>query len=293
MNHQTVSAIAKSMVPLIGEPIARLRNEHTGSMAIMQQRLDAVVTRYDAQLQEMTSQVGALILRISELEQRAPVPGPQGESGVNGKDGAPGLDGKDGAPGLAGLQGEIGPAGKRGEKGEPGERGESGKPGEPGAVGQAGINGKDGIGLAGALIDRDGNLVVTSTDGNTKTLGLVVGRDGAPGQPGINGKDGINGINGKNGFALEHFDTEMLPDGKTVLFKFKSGDVEEIHELFFPIVVDKGVWSPGPYLKGDAVTFAGSLFIAQEDTTEKPETGKGWRLAVKRGRDGKPGKDGK
>lgn len=38
-------------------------------------------------------------------------------------------------------------------------------------------NGQDGIGLAGALIDRDGNLVVTLTNGEAKVLGPVVGKD--------------------------------------------------------------------------------------------------------------------
>jgi hypothetical protein len=39
------------------------------------------------------------------------------------------------------------------------------------------------------------------------------------------------------------------------------------------------------------VSFGGSAFIAQRDTTDKPESSDAWRLAVKRGRDGKPGKD--
>lgn len=37
---------------------------------------------------------------------------------------------------------------------------------------------KDGVGVAGAIIDRDGNLVLTTTDGAQKELGKVVGKDG-------------------------------------------------------------------------------------------------------------------
>ena len=37
---------------------------------------------------------------------------------------------------------------------------------------------KDGLGIAGSFIDRDGNLIVTMTDGTAKELGPVVGRDG-------------------------------------------------------------------------------------------------------------------
>ncbi len=37
---------------------------------------------------------------------------------------------------------------------------------------------KDGIGLAGAVIDRAGSLIITLTDGSTRELGRVVGTDG-------------------------------------------------------------------------------------------------------------------
>jgi hypothetical protein len=52
---------------------------------------------------------------------------------------------------------------------------------------------------------------------------------------------------------------------------------------------DMGVWGEGrSYLKGDGVTWGGSFWIAQDDTADKPEaSAKSWRLAVKRGRDGK------
>jgi hypothetical protein len=52
-------------------------------------------------------------------------------------------------------------------------------------------------------------------------------------------------------------------------------------------VIDRGVWREGQYKAGDAVTWAGSLWIAQKDTDAKPDSGDGWRLSVKRGRDGK------
>src|SRR5699024_11132242 len=67
-----------------------------------------------------------------------------------------------------------------GEDGEPGRDGEPGKKGDPG---------KDGAGIADLLIDRDGNLTATFTDGRMKSLGLVVGKDGAPGRDGSDGAD--------------------------------------------------------------------------------------------------------
>lgn len=165
--------------------------------------------------------------------------------------------------------------------------GPAGAPGEAGAPGKDGADGRDGVGLAGALIDHDGNLAVTLSDGTVQTLGAVVGRDGADGAP---GKDGERGA---PGFGLDDFDTEM-PNDRTIVFKFIRDDIAECHEFQFATILDRGVWKEGvTYEKGDAVTFGGSLFIAQAETTERPETGPGWRLAVKRGRDGKDGAQGK
>jgi len=56
------------------------------------------------------------------------------------------------------------------------------------------------------------------------------------------------------------------------------------------VVLDRGVWRDGEYQAGDGVTLGGSFWIAQRVTTDKPETSDAWRLAVKRGRDGKDGK---
>lgn len=47
-----------------------------------------------------------------------------------------------------------------------------------------------------------------------------------------------------------------------------------------------GTYSLGMnYEKGDAVTYAGSLWVARTDTKTRPGTGQEWTLAVKRGRD--------
>lgn len=39
------------------------------------------------------------------------------------------------------------------------------------------------------------------------------------------------------------------------------------------------------YEKGDACTYAGSLWVARENTTARPGTGPEWTLAVKKGKD--------
>lgn len=165
------------------------------------------------------------------------------------KDGAPGADGKDGAPGVEG------PAGKDGK------------------------DGRDGCDIADAMQDKDGNLVVTFTDGRIKTIGNIQGKDGAPGKDGVNGKDGLDGV------GFDDMSCDIRDDG--VYLMWEKGEV--IKEARLPVPIDRGVWKEGSYKRGESVTWGGSFWIAQEDTTEKPETGKAWRMAVKRGRDGKDG----
>lgn len=128
---------------------------------------------------------------------------------------------------------------------------------------------KDGVGLASAFKDHAGHLVLTMTDGSTRDLGRIDGKDGET-------------------FTLDDFDIVPI-DERSIKLCFHRGEVMHSFELSFPVVLDRGVWSDGKaYEQGDAVTWAGSLWIAQRATPGKPDTADGgWRLAVKRGRDGK------
>lgn len=193
------------------------------------------------------------------------------------KDGQDGRDGKDGASvddmtptimeAVAKAVSEI-PVPKDGRDGIDGKDGADGQ------------DGRDGVSLAGALIDRKGNLVVTLSDGTTRDLGDVVGKDGVPGTP---GKDGVDGVGWD--------DMDASYDGeRTVTFRWQKDERVIVREFVMPVVLDRGVFKQGEaYAAGDGVTWAGSFWIAQEETNEKPDSGKGWRLAVKRGRDGKDG----
>lgn len=131
------------------------------------------------------------------------------------------------------------------------------------------------ISVKSALIDRENKLVLTFSNGETKELGNVVGDDGKPGADGL----------GFDDLSVEY-------DGeKTVTLKFVRGEQSKEFPLVLPVVIDRGVFFEGKtYEPGDGVTWAGSFWIAQESTTEKPDSAKGWRLAVKKGRDGKDGK---
>jgi integrin beta 3 len=233
----------------------------------------------------------------------------------NGSDGAPGLPGEKGEDGLPGQKGDTGPEGKPGQDGKDADpaviarmvadavadipRPQDGKDAQalierlvaehvqkavsdieppPGPKGDPGEKGEDGVGLAGALIDRDGELVVTLTNGTQRSLGAVIGKDGCDGKP---GRDGF----GFDDLTVEH-------DGeRTFKFCFARGDQTKEFPFTVPVMLDRGVYrSEQNYQKGDAVSFGGSIWIAQEDTTDKPETSKAWRLAVKRGQNGKDAK---
>lgn len=143
---------------------------------------------------------------------------------------------------------------------------------EHGQPGLDGKDGNDGVGLAGAFIDRDGNLAITLSNGEVKNLGPVVGRDAEP------------------GLGFEDMSEELADDGRTIVRRYSRGDQVKEFRHRISVVLDRGIYkSETTYQPGDGVTWAGSFWIAQEETTEKPDGGKGWRLAVKRGRDGKDG----
>lgn len=247
--------------------------------------------------------------------------GAPGERGEKGIDGAAGLNGKDGRDGIDGKDGAPGPQGQKGLDGAHGKDGKDGLNGKDGAVGQAGekgLDGRDGVGIAGALLGRDGDLVLTFTDGTSKSVGIVSGKDGAPGLNGKdadhaailkhlsdeidkwerpqNGKDGRDGLNGKDGFSLKDFSV-AFDEAKGYRFCFKSEDLQVEEPIAVPF--HAGIWQSGrSYVAGANVTAKGSTWTALAEThgarpgEDTPES-RVWRLAVKRGADGKPGKDGK
>lgn len=92
-------------------------------------------------------------------------------------------------------------------------------------------------------------------------------------------------LNGVHEHSIEQLDERTFAI-KSVM---TSGAVVE-KRVALPAVLDRGVFRDGTkYAKGDAVTYGGSLWIGQADEPPgKPgDVGSGWRLAVKKGRDGK------
>jgi len=154
---------------------------------------------------------------------------------------------------IPGPPGAIGPEGKSGPSGARGERGELGKQGPPGPAGSDGKNGERGPkGEAGR---NAGDLAYLQ-------------------------EYAIEQISR----ALKSATITTMDGGRTL--RWTMGDI--MHEIKTAIVLDAGVWKEGTtYVAGDGVTLGGSFFIAQKETTAKPGKSDEWRLAVKRGTDGR------
>lgn len=187
---------------------------------------------------------------------------------------------------IAELEAKAAAIPERGEKGEPGEPGQSVDMAEvQNSIEQAvesaikalpapkdGSDGKDGVGLVNALRDETGALVLVMSDGSTKNLGQ------------INGKDGET-------FTLDDFDVVPI-DERTITMGFTKGELKHTFELEFPVTIYRGVYNEKEtYARGDVVTWGGSAWHCDEAKEIKPGApDSGWRLMVKAGR---PGKDGK
>lgn len=126
------------------------------------------------------------------------------------------------------------------------------------------------IGLAGAMIDRKGALMMTLSDGKLIDLGRVEGKDGDP------------------GLGFDDLAVDQIGE-RSFVMRFTRGEQVKEFTLTMPVMLDRGVYRAGEaYQKGDCVTYGGSLWIAQRNTDAKPDgADSGWRLGVKRGRDGR------
>jgi integrin beta 3 len=237
-------------------------------------------------------------------------PGERGEKGEKGERGETGEKGDKGDKGEKGDTGEAGPAGKRGEKGEKGdtgepgakgERGEPGPAGERGEKGERGIDGKDGRDGRDGI---DGKSVMLedvrrmwldmyskeqagwALDFERRAQDLLhqfMSRIEKP----KDGKDGRDGIDGRDGLGFDDFEVQY--DGKrSFTLVFTQADRQKEFTFKVPVLLECGVHKQGAtYERGDGVTFQGSYWIAQRETTAKPGEDDSWRLAVKKGRDGK------
>lgn len=216
------------------------------------------------------------------------LPGADGQVGSIGPIGPQGIEGKPGPIGERGQQGEVGPIGPTGERGLQGERGERGQQGELGIQGERGPQGERGADGKNATLEEMEQVSrrlfsVWALDFERhaqEVLQRAIDKMPIP-------KDGKDGTNGRDALDIE--DLEGSIDGKRLLLSFRRGQFKKDLSLPFPIFDDRGIYRSGEsYSRLDGVTHGGSFWLAQVDNpTEKPGTGEQWRLAVKRGADGK------
>jgi hypothetical protein len=258
-------AIREAVAPLqrrIGEIEAQLAKPVDVSSEV-ERAVAAAVAALPAPKDGKDAQVIDVDELIKEILRRIPKP-------ADGRDGQPGADGKDGRDGVDGQKGMDG---KDGLAGANGVDGKDGRPGIDGA------KGADGAGLAGAMIDRDGALQITLTNGEVKSLGQVVGKDGD---------------HGRDGASFESFELEYLPESHEIAVKATAAG--RTKELRYPAggIRPAGYWREGTKAEaGEAWVHDGSLWIARKSTPTKPATGiEDWIIAARKGRDGERGAKG-
>jgi integrin beta 3 len=118
-------------------------------------------------------------------------------------------------------------------------------------------------------------------------LAVIEDRKPLKGDP---GKDALPGEPGKDGLGFDDLTVEH--DGeRTVILRFARGDLVKEFPVVFPVPIYRDVYRPEKaYVRGDVVTFGGSMWHCNAATEEKPGDGStAWTLAAKRGRDGRDG----
>ena len=220
-----------------------------------------------------------LLERIAALEAREI---PQAIQGEPGKDGADGEDGK--SVTLDDVAPMITEAVAKAVANIPTPA--NGIDGKDGADGRDGKDGADGASVAVEDVERmvEGKVAGWALDFERRAQGVLeraVDRIPRPAD-GKDGRDGVDGL-GFDDLSVDH-------DGeRRIALKFTRAGICKEFAVELPVVLDRGVYkAEGEYQKGDAVTWGGSLWIAQKDGPEsKPGEDGSWRLAVKKGRDGK------
>jgi hypothetical protein len=248
------------------------------------------------------------------------IQGPQGEKGTDGIQGRDGAGGVQGPQGVKGIDGGIGAQGAQGIEGPQGVKG---VPGESayeialkhgftggeldwlqflrGADGAGGKDGKDGRDAKDGKDGKDGEpgkdaleLKILRNIDPTRSYprGTYAIHDGAfihasrvtsPVKDGLVSAGWETLIDGES-----DFDIVQGADFRTFTMVRTMASGRKIEKKFkIPVVLDKGIWKHGTYERGDAVTRDGGQWIAQCETETTPGDSAHWRLAVKRGRDGK------
>lgn len=227
----------------------------------------AIRERLKMQAESMRAAQNDIEVAVNHVESLKPEKGATGEKGADGRGIADAMIDADGCLILTFTDGSTKSLcrviGRDGIAGRDGRDGADGLPGKDGAPGARGEKGERGEGVKDAIIDNAGCLILTFTDGSTKSLGRVVGE------------------------SFSDFAIEYLPDTHEIAMRATCAGVTK--SLRYPAggIRALGYWREGKSAKaGEAVSLGGCLYIARCDTKSKPSyDNPDWFLAVQRGRD--------
>src|ERR1051325_9005804 len=267
----------------------------------------------------LRTQLDSFETRLKKLEE-LPLP----QNGKDGKDADPVSDEQisqavekfiEAHPLPVGEKGEKGDAGSPGEipamemvvealspvvqeavadflKANPAPQGEKGEPGERGNDGQAG---KDGESISAEQLDVAVAKYITAHPP----------RDGRDGRDGDRITESMldeaikryvreNPIHqGRDGLGFDDLDVRY--DGeRNITLCFQRGEEKKEFSFSLNESIYRGVYKHDvQYEQGDMVTWNGSVWYARQATKNNPNHNGDWQLAVKKGSDGKAGRDGK
>lgn len=252
----------------------------------------------------LRDEVASLKKQLSEMEPAKD--GKDGRDGIDGKDGAPGTNGVDGTNGRDGVDGKDGRDGKDiapdeiksliaellpdaltgiektltaavetllKDMPQP-------KDGAPGRDGVDGQDGRDALQLH-ILPDIDESKSYSRGTYATHKGGLWHAHSKTHG---MRGWECV--VDGLASIEVLTYDNDDRTIG--LVMNRSSGDTF-LKNLTLPIMIYRGIYSADQgYKKDDSATYAGSLWVAREDTTDVPGTSEAWKLCAKKGRDAKP-----
>ncbi len=205
----------------------------------------------------IADKIGALVKRVEAIEARVPE---KGDKGDPGNDADP-IDAADVARACAALP-EIrtvidlcvAEAVQEYMRANPPARGEKGEKGD------------SGVGLTGMLINRNGSLVATMSDGRVHDLGCVQGKDALA----------VDDL-------AATFDVE-----RGIVLTLGAGERKKELAVKVPVLRHIGFWQSGMVADaGNTTTHNGSLWIATRATRQEPGyQSTDWTLAARKGADG-------
>lgn len=260
-NSHEVEALAKALAPVVKSAIERyvsqLRSEMESALAGMAEKLKEIVPPTQPSIDEIASAAAALV-----------------PAGKDGADGAPGIAGKDADPEV--IRQMVADAIAQLPAPQDGADGKDGKDGVDGR--------SPSVEEVAAVFERRfSDLQLHWERQARETFEKAVDRMPLP----KDGKDGRDAV------CLDGFDIELAEDGRTVVVRMQAGEAKIEKSVKIASVLDRGVFAKeAAYERGDGVSYGGCLWIAQKDAPEGvPGGSNDWRLAVKKGRDGKDLRD--